>query len=285
MIKVFENFNINIRPYEEPDMNQLEQLDTFIALQIKYHGGVKSENVFCAIENDNIIGAGLLTLFQDEKAEFYTFADAPAITEMLTECLIKRFVQLKKENSKLVLRTCRRSDEIAEIQFLLNRGFNATNTIFWLKYDLSGNITHYSIPGEVEIKTYEFDGESMPKYLKAAEESGLIPIKDPADSWFRMGAPGFTCFTALYNDNVIGSVTIFDTSEECSATEFIFVSPRYRRKNIAKELIATALSELKKRSRKEASLSVFGTNLPAINLYLSMGYYLTGSIIELKRLL
>lgn len=283
MIKNITNTGMNIRPYQESDLNQLEQLDMFTVLQIKYHGGVKSENVFCALENDIIIGAGLLTLYRDDKAEYYVFANNPDAKKMLTECLIERFLELKKENNKLVLRVCLRSDENEEIQSLLNKGFYTDNTIFWLKYDLSKNIAHYPIPDEVKIKPYEFNGESMPKYLKAAEEAGLLPIKDSADSWFRTGAPGFICFTALCNNDVIGSVTIFDTSEECGATEYIFVSPCYRRINIARELIATALTELQKRGKKEAALTVFGTNLPAINLYLSMGYYLTGNIIELKR--
>ena len=279
----FESGSITVRPYTESDLNQLERLDMFIVLQIKYHGGVKGENVFCAIENNNVTGAGILTLFREGRAEFSVYADDPAVKEALTECLIGRFLELHKENNaKIVLRTCRSSDKLTEIQFFLSKGFRTDNMILLLKYDLSGPIAHYSIPGEVEIKPYEFTDESMPKYLKAAEDAGLLPLKDSADSWFRTGAPGFACFAALHNGEVIGSATILDVPEECGVTEFIFVLPSFRRNNIARELIATALSELQNRGKKEARLTVFGANWPAVNLYLSMGYRLTDSLVELK---
>jgi len=284
MMKHAENKSIDIRPYKESDLSKLEQLDMFSVLQIKHHKGVKTENVLCAFENENMIGAGILILFQDNRAEFYTYADNNVtVKTMLADCLIGRFFELQKENHQsMVLRACHFSDELEEIQFLLSKGFKTDNTIMWLKYDLSGEIAHYAIPDEVEIKPYEFNGESMTEYLKAAEAAELLPQKDSADSWFRTGAPGFSCFAAFHNDKVIGSATILDISQACGATEFIFVLPSYRRKNIARELIATALTELKKRGKKEASLTVFGTNLPAVNLYLSMGYRVAGSMIELK---
>lgn len=271
-----------IKPYEESDLGNLEQLDMFTALQIKYHGGVNAKNVFCAFENENITGAGLLTLFQDARAEIYTYANDASTKEILTDCLIKRFIELQRENNKMVLRICHSSDELEEIEFLLRKGFCADNAIMCMKYDLSKEIARHSIPDEIEIKPYEFSGGSISEYINAAEEARLFPLKDSADAWFRTGAPGFTCFTAIHKGKVIGSVTIFDISEDQGATEFIFTSPSYRQKNIARELIATALTELKTRGKKQASLTVFGTNSPAISLYLSMGYCLTGSIIEFK---
>ena len=272
-----------IKPYNESYLSQLERIDAFIVLQLKYHGGIKAENVFCAIVNDIVVGVGMLIIFQGSRAEFSVYSDDPDVKQALIERLITRFIELRKESdSKLVLRVCRFSNEFDDIQFLLSKGFRTDSTILFLKRDLSGEISHYPIPDDVEIRPYEFDNESMLKYIKAAEDSGLLPLKDIHDSWFRTGAPGFACYTAFYKDDIVGSVTIFDVSEVRAATEFIFVAPIYRRKNIARELIATALFESRSRGKKEASLTVYGSNSPAINLYLSMGYSLAGSLIELK---
>jgi len=66
-----------------------------------------------------------------------------------------------------------------------------------------------------------------------------------------------------------------------SATENIFVVPNWRRKNIAKELISTALRDLKQNGKTIATLCTKGTNKDAIKLYLSYGYTLYYNLIEL----
>jgi GNAT superfamily N-acetyltransferase len=282
-----------LRAYTESDMCRIQQINAFLALQIKYHGGVQRENIICAVENDMIIGAGILVIQQDildiEKVivDFYTYSDEnhqkdSSLTPMIMDVLIARFIELQANDHthSMYLRAFRMSDELFSIQVLLNRGFTINSVIPWLKCDLSNDCFQYSLPDEIRIAKYEFDAASMQKYLEAAASAGLH-TKGAPDSWFRSGAPGFACFAALHNDEVVGAISIWDISAECGATEFIFVVPSYRRRNIAKGLIATAFDELRKRGKKEASLTVHGLNMHAIKLYLSLNYHLVGNIIEL----
>jgi ribosomal protein S18 acetylase RimI-like enzyme len=284
---------MELRAYAESDMCRIEQINAFLALQIKYHGGVQRENIICAIENDMIVGAGILVLQQDimeiEKiiVDLYTYSDEnhqndSSLTPMMTDGLIVRFIELQAADHAhaMYLRAFRMPDELLSIQLLLCRGFTINGVIPWMKCDLSNNCAQYSIPDEIRIERYEFDAASMQKYLEAAASSGLH-TNGAADSWFRTGAPGFACFAALHNNEVVGAISIWDTSADCGATEFIFVVPSYRRRNIAKGLIATAFDELRKRGKKEASLTVHGLNLRAIKLYLSLNYHLVGNIMEL----
>ena len=80
---------------------------------------------------------------------------------------------------------------------------------------------------------------------------------------------------------MVGAISVWNITEQRAATENIFVIPSFRRKNIARELIATAFDELKRRDKDIATLSMSGTNLSAMKLYLSCGYLLYYNLIEM----
>ena len=284
---------MNFRPFIESDMSRFEQISMYLALQVKYHKGVHGDNIICALDGGEVVGAGILTLHRDMidkgvvKVDFSTYVgdkhhENSFLPDALTEALIARFQKLRAESSnKMILRAFCFANDNKKMQPLFQKGFGASRVIPWFKYDLTGEIYHISQScSGVRIVPFEFTKTNMQRYLDAAAGADL-PTNGVDDSWFRTGSPGFACFAALHEDEIAGAITIWDMSDEQGATEYIFVSPSHRRKGIAKRLIGTAFEELKARGRKEASLSVFGTNLPAIQLYLSLGYELAGHIIEL----
>jgi hypothetical protein len=161
--------------------------------------------------------------------DFYTYSDEnhqkdASLASMMMDGLIARFIELQAADHghAMYLRAFRMPDELLSIQLLLSRGFSINDVISWLKCDLSNICVQYSIPDGIRIEKYEFDAASMQKYLKAAASSGLH-TNGAADSWFRTGAPGFACFAALHNNEVVGAISIWDTSADSGATEFIFV--------------------------------------------------------------
>lgn len=283
---------MRLRKYTEEDLSTIEQINPFFSVQIKYHSGISNENIVCIEKDNTVIGVGFLTLHQTlnhQKVEITFSTQTSTIYEensdiesLLIDGLILRFNEIKKEynNKYFYLRVCYDTKEIDNIQLLLSKGFSIKRAIPVLKYDLTKNILHYKIPEDVHIVKYEFDKISMENYLKANFRSST-ELDCETDIYFNLGDPNFACYTAICNNEIVGAISVWNISEERGATENIFVVPSYRRKNIARELISAALDTLKERNMNIATLSVIGTNLSAIKLYLSCGYSLYYNLIEM----
>lgn len=283
---------MRLRKYTEEDLSTIEQINPFFSVQIKYHSGISNENIVCIEKDNTVIGVGFLILHQTlnhQKTEITFSTQASTIYEensdiesLLIDGLILRFNEIKKEynNKYFYLRVCYDTKEIDNIQLLLSKGFSIKRAIPVLKYDLTKDIPHYKISEDVHIVKYEFDKISMENYLKANFCSST-ELDCETDIYFNLGDPNFACYTAICNNEIIGAISVWNISEERGATENIFVVPSYRRKNIARELISTALDTLKERNMNIATLSVIGTNLSAIKLYLSCGYSLYYNLIEM----
>lgn len=283
-----------LRDYCNNDLEAIEKINSFCAISIKYHGDILPENILCITdEKEKIIGVGYLKFNKKNQIkgkqiiEFSTFiieehTEDIEVYELLMDGLIKKFHEIKKSmpERELCLRICCETDEINDMQFFLKKGFNLNSVIPVLKYDLFREIEHYQIPDNVHIHEYAFTNESIKKYVNADLMASGKPESE-SDIWFKTGDASFKCFVATCNSEVIGAISVWNINNERAATENIFVMEPYRRKNIARELIATAFDELKKRDMKIATLSMKGTNLPAMKLYLSSGYSLYYNLIEM----
>lgn len=281
-----------LRKFVKEDLDLIEQAVPFFAVQIKYNQGILKENIVCVEKDNQIIGVGFLTLHQtlnihSLKVTFSTYItdkykDNFEVESRLMDGLQKCFYELKEQKSgaKLYLKEYCETDEIRYMQFLLDKGFSINIAIPILKYDLSHNIIHYEIPTDITIQKLEFNESNMKDYLYA-NSLATIDMDAETDMWFNTGNPSFTCYVAKCDNKIVGAISVWNISDERGATENIFVIPEYRRKNIARELIATAFEDLKKRDLKIATLSLGGTNLRAMKLYLSLGYLLYYNLIEM----
>lgn len=282
-----------MREYSTTDLNAIEKINSFCAISIKHHGDIKPENVLCVInEKKVLIGVGYLKFDEDNKTKGKNkigfsisidkaHQDDMEVDEMLMDGLINRFHQIKSTmpEKDLCLRICCETDEIKDMQFFLEKGFSLNSIIPVLKYDLLQKTAHYEIPDNVHITECCFTDNEIEKYINADLIASGIPESE-ADIRFKTGDPNFKCFIATCNSDIVGAISVWNITNERAATENIFVLQPYRRKNIARELIATAFDELKKRGMKIATLSMSGTNLPAMKLYLSCGYSLYYNLIE-----
>ncbi|MGE5579262.1 MAG: GNAT family N-acetyltransferase [Bacillota bacterium] len=286
---------MNPRRYCEDDLGSIEKINMYCALSIRYHRDVKPENVLCVVgENGEIAGVGYLKPTQIEADakrvfEISTFVDNVsadghgfAIEGILVDGFIRRAneMELMEPGEDVRLRCFCEADEIDRMQLLMEKGFYPNAVIPVLKYDLHRETKHYQIPDTVQIRELSFKDDEIAKYVSADLMTGESP-QSRAEIRFKSGDPSFKCFIAVCNAEVVGAVSVWDISEERAATENIFVIEPYRRKNIARELLATALDELKGRGKKIATLSVRGTNVPAIRLYLSCGYTLYYNLVEM----
>lgn len=284
---------LEIKRYAPSDLGAIEKIDTFAATEIQYHKGIHDENVICVVDGDIIVSAGFLIIPKPIALKGKQYVELSTVTHdeyrsdlsidsLLTDALIARFYEVKHENSQmdLYMRICCENDEISDMQFLLEKGFTLNAAIPVLSYDLTREIGHYSIPDEITIQKVAFTPQKMKSYFEADFEA-CEQLDNEAAMWFRTGNPSFACFAAMKGEQMIGAISVWNITKERAATENIFVVPSYRRKIIAKELIATAFEELRQREMKMATLSMIGTNRPAMNLYLSCGYKLYYNLLEM----
>jgi ribosomal protein S18 acetylase RimI-like enzyme len=88
-----------------------------------------------------------------------------------------------------------------------------------------------------------------------------------------------TTMAAFHHDELIGNLALFwDEAEnqrsghKIGYTEYIFVLPAWRGKNLARTLITNGLQYLKGHGLEEAHLGVRAQNQNALGLYTQLGY-------------
>ena len=284
-----------IRPFHQNDLPALDAFDSFAGLQLRWHGGFKPENACCAYDGDMLLGVGffILPTLDDpkglRKAELSLSIRPDAIPQageearshLLDAVLIRyRSVRAEHHETNLILRICTESSDLTGMAFHLSKGASLENLIPVLAYDLSQPAVQYELPDGVRIAPLVTDDAGIAAYIHADLIANEVPDNE-ADMRFRSGNPTFQCYVARCGNEVIGSVSIWEMGEERGATENIFVVPTFRRKNVARALIETAFDALRERGRSVATLSVMGTNLPALKLYLDMGYKLSFNLVEM----
>jgi ribosomal protein S18 acetylase RimI-like enzyme len=88
-----------------------------------------------------------------------------------------------------------------------------------------------------------------------------------------------TTFAAFDRGELVGNVAVFwneaenqSTGNNLGFTEYIFVRPQWRGKNIARHLINAGQEYLKQHGIEEAHLEVRAKNESALRLYSDLGY-------------
>ncbi len=286
---------MTIRPFHQDDLPAVDAFDGFAGLQLRWHGGFKPENAYCAYDGDTLLGVGffILPTLGDprglRKAELSLSIrpdTAPQAFEEarshLLDVVLARYRSVRAEHpeTNLILRICTESSDLTGMAFHLSKGASLENLIPVLAYDLSRPAVQYALPEGVRIDPLVTDDAGITAYIRADLIASKVPDSE-AEMRFRSGNPTFRCYLARCGNEVVGSVSIWDMGEERGATENIFVVPAFRRKNVARALIETAFEALRERGRSVATLSVMGTNLPALKLYLDMGYKLSFNLVEM----
>ena len=299
---------MTIQPFTPSALTELESFDFFSALQLRHHGGLKPENAFSTWEDGMLLGTGffvLPTLGNPKglrKAEL-TLSIRPdlspeiadeARSRLLDAVLAKyRTVRAAHPETNLILRICTETSDLAGMAFHLGKGAVLENLIPVLAYDLiqkdeahpsmalpDGSRPLAPLPDGIRIEPLPLNDEGFAAYLRAVLEASDVPDSE-AEMRFRSGNPSFRCFVAIHGKEVVGSASVWDMGEERGATENIFVLPAFRKKGLATALIETAWNELRSRGKKVATLSVMGTNLPALALYQRIGYKLVFNLVEI----
>ena len=117
----------------------------------------------------------------------------------------------------------------------MTHGFALYKTVLIMKFDLSQEIKDFPVAPNVVIKQSDLENEEeIKKYFIASKLSQNGNCLNLASVRWTKHFPGWALFNAYSADELIGSVMTYSVTEERSATENIFVVPRWRRKGIAK---------------------------------------------------
>lgn len=283
-----------LREYSEQFLTSIEKLNPFCAITLQYHGDVQHENAICVVDSMNeVVAVGFLkgknrkpgndkwifdlSIFVEDR-----YLENSSVKMLLVGGLIEKFKRIKERNAipNCAIRVFCDEIDIHEIDFYKNMGFRFNEIIPVLKCDIEPNTKHYAMPESVHIREFPFTEENIHAYF-ASSSTATLDFESESELIFRSGNPSFKCFAAISENNVVGAISIWNIAEDRAATEDIFVVEAFKHKNIAKELIATAFDELKKREVRIATLSLRSSNSPAMNLYSSLGYTHYYDLIEL----
>lgn len=96
-------------------------------------------------------------------------------------------------------------------------------------------------------------------------------------------------FGAFIGSELVGTAAIAWTSKFASSRHKVtlwgtFVSPRYRRRGLARALVARAIARARANGVRRINLTVFLPNEPALQLYQSLGFVVCGAEPEAVRI-
>ena len=163
-----------------------------------------------------------------------------------------------------------------EISFFRQMGFKEFNALVQMSRDLTIELPKkIQLPGELAIRQWNGTDEGV--LAQYATVEAQIFQHDPRtvdelrfyfQSW-ESGTP-FTAFDQT--KKIVGSVMAYWYGNKYGITEDIFVIPEWRGQGIAKYLICEGLQYLARNGIEQAGLEVKESNVPACQLYSSLGY-------------
>jgi len=261
-------------------------------------GFENGQNVFCAFdENAKLLGYAPLypVMLRDQSNLPHTLW-----TEIKIHPADERGIEIKDRLfERLLLRTRELArdfpghpihmtfqyfpSETASIDYVTSKECHYTESVFTMRRDLSREIRALPPLEEIVIRPWRMESEAEQQAYVTARNECFPEAPIELEEWqYLMKSPQWsvgTTFAAFRDDQLIGNEAVFwDEAEnekskrKIGFTEYIFVLPAWRDKNIARHLITAGLQHLKQHGLDEAHLEVRAQNEGALHLYKNLGY-------------
>ena len=173
--------------------------------------------------------------------------------------------------------------ERASIEYVAAKGCQYTESVFTMRRDLTQNIPEFLPLEEALIRPWRMESlAEQQAYIAARNECFPEAPVELAEWQYFMQSPQWsvgTTMAAFQDDQLVGNVTLFwDEAEnqrsgnKIGYTEYIFVRPAWRGRNLARALITRGLRYLREKGLAEAHLDVRAQNSGALGLYTRLGY-------------
>lgn len=261
-------------------------------------GFEQGQNVFCAFDvNDCLVGYAPLfpVLMRDQSqlphtlwTEIKTNPESDAqfeIKDQLFEQILSRSHELTNPfpDHPVHLTFQYFPSESASIEYVTSKGCEYTESVFTMRRDLALDIPQFLAPAEIEIRPWRMESEPEQQAYVDARNACFPEAPIALGEWqYFMQSPQWavgTTMAAFCDDQLVGNVALFwddaenqKSGQQVGYTEYIFVLPAWRGKNLARTLITNGLRYLKKHSLSEAHLDVRAQNQNALGLYNQLGY-------------
>jgi ribosomal protein S18 acetylase RimI-like enzyme len=270
-------------------------------------------NVFCAIdESGKLVGYAPLypVLVRDPSSSLphtlwveiktHPACEAPEqVKDQLFERILRRAREVtgKLPGHPVHLTFQYFPSETASVEYVTARGCQYTESVFTLRRDLSSEIPALSPAAKIEVRPWRMESEAEQRLYVQARNECFPEAPIELEEWqYFMQSPQWsvgTTFAAFEGEELVGNVTAFwdeaasqRFGKNVGFTEYIFVRPQWRGRNIARGLINAGLAYLKGHGRDEAHLEVRARNRSALGLYLDLGYEVMGEsrfyVLELR---
>jgi ribosomal protein S18 acetylase RimI-like enzyme len=255
-------------------------------------------NVFCAWDDRRtLVGYAPLypvlmhddsslphTLWTEIKAHPGCDDSAPVKDRLLEQILMRSRDLTREEPGHPVHLTFQYyPSEISSVEYVTSRGCCYTESVFRMRRDLSREIPVLAPPKGITICPWRMESQpEQQQYVQARNECfPEAPITLEEWQYFTL-SPHWsvgTTFAAIDGGELAGNVAFFwneaenlSSGKKIGFTEYIFVRPRWRGKNLARCLVYAGLAYLKGHDLEEAHLEVRARNASALHLYLDLGY-------------
>ncbi len=255
-------------------------------------------NVFCAADEcGDVIGYAPLypVLIQDSSSRPHTLwteikvhparNDAKEIKDGLMDRVLNRAREVTSgfPGHPIHLTFQSYPSESASIEYVLSKGCQYTESVFTMRRDLSREIPSLAPRGEIVIRPWRMESEAEQQmYVRVRNECFPEAPIELSEWQYFMQSPEWsvgTTFAAFHGDQLVGNTSVFwsetenqHTGRKIGYTEYIFVHPDWRGKDIARALITLGLEYLKQHGLEEAHLEVRAQNQNALRLYSGLGY-------------
>ena len=175
------------------------------------------------------------------------------------------------------------SSETASIKYVLSKGCQHTESVYIMRRDLLLDIPHLPAVDGVTIHPWRMESDAEQRAYVNARNICFPEAPIEFGDWqYLMLSPQWsmgTTMAAFHKDQLIGNVALFwdetenqKTGNKIGYTEYIFVLPAWRGRNVARTLITGGLRHLRENGLAEAHLGVRAKNRNALNLYTDLGY-------------
>ncbi|GIN72800.1 hypothetical protein J14TS2_32750 [Bacillus sp. J14TS2] len=249
------------------------------------------KNVFCAFEDGKMVAKGQVDIIDmvppgrsvDSKHTIYinlkTLPEREYDYDLLDKvyhCLYSRAKELKQSLSneyRTILCIGNESDETANNKFFTERkGFRNLNSLYTMGRNLNCPIPEVSLTENLHFMLWELETtDEEHKYLELdAEVWPETPLGLKRLFEYKQ-FPLWITMVVREGDTVVGSLMVWKKGTY-GFIENVFVRQPWRKRGIAKYLLAKALKYLKDNGLETAQLVVLTSNDSALSLYESVGF-------------
>jgi GNAT superfamily N-acetyltransferase len=264
----------------------------------------QGRNIFCAFSEDGQLVAYAPLLFElaapnTEPNNLPTlphrlwveikadpgFASTELVKDMLLERLVLRARRLlarqPKRPAQMIFQY--RLSETPAIAYVASRGFAYRGSTYFMVRRLDDPINPAPPPPGMQIRRWKMETLADQECYIQARNEAFPEQQVRLEDWQHfMSSPQWksgSMLAAFEGETLTGCALAFwdDVQNEQKGlkegfTEYIFVRPAWRRKKVARSLLAAALQVLQENGLQAAILEVMAGNSRALSLYTTQGY-------------